>query len=120
MRKRVLITIDARRRACRCEQARISTRLARLTPRESQVLPLLMTGMLNKQIAAELGVAEKTIKTHRRQVLYKMEVRTATALAGLLYREESNENDAAQSVDRRTTARRVSQMMVGQGRAASI
>jgi DNA-binding NarL/FixJ family response regulator len=114
MRKRVLITIDARRRACRCEQARISTRLARLTPRESQVLPLLMTGMLNKQIAAQLGVAEKTIKTHRRQVLQKMEVRTAIALAGLLYGAKSHGNEAAPSVEMRATAPRVSQMLVGQ------
>jgi DNA-binding NarL/FixJ family response regulator len=42
--------------------------------------------MLNKQIAAELGAAEKTIKVHRGRIMGKMQVRTATALVGLLSR----------------------------------
>src|SRR6516225_3828634 len=54
-------------------------RLASLTPRERQVLELVATGMLNKQIAAELGAAEKTIKVHRGRIMEKMQVRTATA-----------------------------------------
>jgi DNA-binding CsgD family transcriptional regulator len=90
---REAITIDARQRARRCEQAKISTCLARLSPRERQVLHLLMTGMLNKQVAAEFGVSEQTIKTHRRQVLHKMEVRTTTALVGLLYGVKSQRNE---------------------------
>ncbi|HZC86164.1 MAG TPA: LuxR C-terminal-related transcriptional regulator, partial [Steroidobacteraceae bacterium] len=53
-----------------------------------QVLELVATGMLNKQIAAELGAAEKTIKVHRGRIMEKMQVRTATALVGLLSRAE--------------------------------
>jgi len=86
---REAITKDATRRAHHRERADISARLARLTAREREVLHLLTTGMLNKQIAAELGAAEKTIKTHRKRILEKMDVRTATALVGLLYRGTS-------------------------------
>jgi DNA-binding NarL/FixJ family response regulator len=44
--------------------------------------------MLNKQIAAELGAAEKTIKVHRGRIMEKMQVRTAVALVGLLSRTQ--------------------------------
>ncbi len=52
-------------RAEDAERADIERRLATLTPRERQVLELVVAGMLNKQIAGELGAAEKTIKVHR-------------------------------------------------------
>jgi FixJ family two-component response regulator len=68
------------------EQREIARRLATLTPRERQVLELVATGKLNKQIAVELGAAEKTIKVHRGRIMEKMQVRTATALVGLLSR----------------------------------
>jgi FixJ family two-component response regulator len=55
-----------------------------LTRRELQVLKLITRGLLNKQIAAELGAAEKTIKVHRARVMQKMQVRSAAALVGLL------------------------------------
>jgi FixJ family two-component response regulator len=77
---------DAVSRALRREQQEISKRLATLTPREQQVLELVATGMLNKQIAAELGAAEKAIKVHRGRIMEKMRVRTAAALVGLLTR----------------------------------
>ena len=83
---REAITKDAAMRARRGEQAEIGARLARLTRRERQVLYLLTTGLLNKQIAAMLGSAEKTIKVHRGRLMRKMHVRTATALVGLLHR----------------------------------
>jgi FixJ family two-component response regulator len=44
-----------------------------LTPRERQVFALVVRGLLNKQIAAQLGTAEKTVKIHRGQVMRKME-----------------------------------------------
>ncbi len=47
--------------------------LARLTPREHEVLGSIVAGQLNKQIAAKLGVAEKTIKVHRARVMRKMQ-----------------------------------------------
>jgi FixJ family two-component response regulator len=77
---------DAVNRAQQREQQEISRRLATLTPRERQVLELVATGMLNKQIAAELGAAEKTVKVHRGRIMEKMRVRTAAALVGLLSR----------------------------------
>jgi FixJ family two-component response regulator len=92
---REAITLDAIGRARRSEQADISARLARLTPRERQVFELLTTGMLSKQIAAELGTAERTIKTHRVRILSKMRVRTSGALMGLLYRGKTRHYQTA-------------------------
>ena len=79
---------DAEARAQQHERNDLVRRLASLTPRERQVLELVTTGMLNKQIAAELGAAEKTIKVHRGRIMEKLQVRTATALVGLLSRAE--------------------------------
>jgi FixJ family two-component response regulator len=79
---------DAAGRAQHREREDLVRRLASLTPRERQVLDLVATGMLNKQIAAELGAAEKTIKVHRGRIMEKMQVRTATALVGLLSRAQ--------------------------------
>lgn len=79
---------DATARARRRAQEDVGRRLASLTPRERQVLDLVASGMLNKQIAAELGAAEKTIKVHRGRIMEKMQVRTAVALVGLLSRAE--------------------------------
>jgi FixJ family two-component response regulator len=56
----------------RAARAEIEQRLDSLTRREREVLELVVTGMLNKQIAAELGAAEKTIKVHRGRVMHKM------------------------------------------------
>jgi len=86
---REAIAIDATRRARRRAQAAIGARLAQLTPRERQVFHLVIKGMLNKQIAAELGTTVKTVKVHRGRILNKMHVRNSTALLGLLYRTKS-------------------------------
>jgi FixJ family two-component response regulator len=59
----------------------IRVRLGRLTPREREVMALVVTGRLNKQVAGELGTVEKTIKAHRARVMAKMEV---TSLAQLV------------------------------------
>ena len=85
---------DAEVRAQQHERNDLVRRLASLTPRERQVLELVTTGMLNKQIAAELGAAEKTIKVHRGRIMEKMQVRTATALVGLLSRAEQHRGRA--------------------------
>jgi FixJ family two-component response regulator len=45
---------------------------ARLTPRESEVLPLVVSSLLNKQAAAELGISEVTLQLHRRRIMQKM------------------------------------------------
>lgn len=54
------------------EVAEVQSRMSTLTNREAQVFSLVVTGMLNKQIAAELGTTEKTIKVHRARVMEKM------------------------------------------------
>jgi FixJ family two-component response regulator len=56
-------------------------RLERLTPREREVMELVVMGRLNKQVASELGTVEKTVKAHRARVMQKMEV---TSLAELV------------------------------------
>ena len=58
----------------------VRTRLAALTEREREVLRFLLSGALNKQIAAQLGIAEKTIKVHRARIMEKMEVRSIAEL----------------------------------------
>lgn len=63
---------DARERAVRYELARIRARLDSLTRREHQVLRQVVAGRLNKQIASDLGIAEKTIKVHRARAMEKM------------------------------------------------
>ena len=54
-----------------------------LTPREREVFALVVTGMLNKQIAGELGAAEKTIKVHRGRMMKKMRAESVAALVGM-------------------------------------
>jgi len=63
-----------------CEQ------LATLTPREFDVLKLVIAGMLNKQIASQLGTTEGTIKVHRGRVMEKMEVKSVAELVILAQR----------------------------------
>ena len=55
-------------------------RVATLTPRERQVFEGVVSGLLNKQIAAQFGVSEKTIKVHRGRVMHKMGVHTVAQL----------------------------------------
>ncbi|HUL04662.1 MAG TPA: response regulator [Gemmatimonadales bacterium] len=79
VRRAVAMDDDGRR--TRAAQAALTQRLSRLTPREHQVLALVVTGMLNKQIAGQLGTSERTIKVHRARVMQKME---ATSVADLV------------------------------------
>jgi FixJ family two-component response regulator len=75
-----------RDRRCREEQAArsdVEARLTALTSREREVLSLIVMGKLNKQIAAELGAAEKTIKVHRGRVMAKLQVRSVAELVTL-------------------------------------
>jgi FixJ family two-component response regulator len=72
---------DSEARLQRSEISELTKRLRTLTPREHQVLALVVTGLLNKQIAGELGTTEETIKVHRGRVMSKM---SAGSLAELV------------------------------------
>lgn len=73
----------ARQRAAAAELVDIQRRLESLTPREREVMALVATGMLNKQIAYELGTVEKTVKVHRSRVMEKMDVDSLADLVRL-------------------------------------
>lgn len=75
------IASDQRFRREQRELTRFRERLQTLTPREYEVLRLVVTGMLNKQIAFDLGTSEKTIKVHRARVMEKI---NAESLADLV------------------------------------
>jgi len=78
---RAAIDRDRKARARAAERAEIAERIARLSPRESQVMRRVVAGHTNKEIATDLGVCEKTIEVHRGNVMRKMK---ATRLAELV------------------------------------
>jgi FixJ family two-component response regulator len=70
---RAALTRDREERARRAELSGLERRYAELTPREREVLPLVVSGILNKQAAAALGISEVTLQIHRRNVMHKMQ-----------------------------------------------
>jgi FixJ family two-component response regulator len=62
--------------------------IERLTPREHEVMQLVATGMLNKQVGGELGMAEKTVKTHRAHVMQKLGITSVAELMVVLQKAE--------------------------------
>jgi FixJ family two-component response regulator len=62
------------------EKEQIRRRIASLTPRELDVMRCIITGAANKQIASDLGIAEKTVKIHRSRVMKKLELASVAAL----------------------------------------
>jgi FixJ family two-component response regulator len=77
---------DAELMSARAEREAVVARLATLTRREREVLTHVIAGRLNKQIAAELGTAEKTIKVHRARGMEKMHVRSVAELVRMMER----------------------------------
>jgi FixJ family two-component response regulator len=71
---------DAEAREARYRKQDILARYEKLTPREREVLALVVRGLLNKQIAFELGTVERTIKAHRAQIIAKMQVHSVAEL----------------------------------------
>jgi RNA polymerase sigma factor (sigma-70 family) len=76
---------DRLRRASARERAEMSGRLARLTPREREILALLVAGRQNAEIAVQLGISPRTVEVHRARVMEKLGYRSITDLirAGL-------------------------------------
>ena len=71
---------DRLRRLRESEIADLQRRLRTLTPREREVLPLVISGLLNKQIAAEINASEATVKVHRSQLMRKLEAKSVPDL----------------------------------------
>jgi FixJ family two-component response regulator len=80
------IAADRLARAARVELDALKQPLASLTPREREVLVHVVAGRLNKQIAADLGTVEKTIKVHRARIMEKMAVRSLADLVRIAER----------------------------------
>lgn len=74
------LELDRERRRSGAEQAAVEERLQRLTPRETEVLELLLEGKVNKLIARALDVSTRTVEIHRARILHKMEVENAQQL----------------------------------------
>jgi FixJ family two-component response regulator len=74
------IALDRRRRAAATELQALRRRYDRLTPREREVLPLIIRGLMNKQAAAALAISQATLQIHRGQVMRKMGARSVSDL----------------------------------------
>ncbi len=74
------IEVDEERRSRAASVAGIRGRLEKLTPREREVMELVVDGYANKQVAAKLGLSEKTIEVHRSRVMSKMRAKTLPCL----------------------------------------
>jgi FixJ family two-component response regulator len=77
------LSIDAKGRAARAVLRELHNRYQDLTPREREVLPHVVSGKLNKQIAFDLGAAERTIKAHRARIMDKLGVQSLADLVRL-------------------------------------
>jgi FixJ family two-component response regulator len=87
---------DYRTRDRRRHHAELLQRVAALTPREREVMGLVVTGLLNKEIAYALGTGEKTIKAHRARVMQKMQATSVAELVRMAALVEMSESHAAQ------------------------
>jgi FixJ family two-component response regulator len=74
---------DARERDARVRQRDLLSRFARLTMRENEVLAHVLRGQLNKQIAADLGIDERSVKRHRSNLMKKLNVKSVVELTQL-------------------------------------
>lgn len=88
------IEFDTQARRGRSAQADVASRLAQLTPRERQVMELVIAGKANKVIASELGLSPKTVEVHRAHVMKKMQ---ADSLADLVRLGMLSENRQAKA-----------------------
>ena len=77
---------DRKTREQRAEIEKLRSRLDSLTPREREVMGLVVAGLLNKQIAGELGTSETTVKNHRHQIMEKMGADSLAELVKMAYK----------------------------------
>ena len=75
------VRMDQDQRHSLVQIIRLRERYALLTPRERQVMVLVASGLMNKQVASELSISEVTVKMHRGRVMRKMETRSVATLA---------------------------------------
>ena len=87
---RIALEKDHERRERRKEVSDLKERFNSLTPREQEVISMVVSGMLNKQIADQLGTAENTVKVHRSRAMEKMHAQSVAELVKMLGKLESS------------------------------
>jgi FixJ family two-component response regulator len=86
---------DARRRRTRGEKDEIRKRISSLTPREKQVMDLVIQGKPNKSVGTALGLSPKTVEVHRANVMKKMAVGSLAELVRMVFSLEEREHAAS-------------------------
>lgn len=84
---------DAEARRQLAEQSQVSRRLARLTPRERQVMEMMVAGKASKVIAVDLEISERTVEFHRANIMKKMQARTLAELIQMCHISARNNAD---------------------------
>jgi RNA polymerase sigma factor (sigma-70 family) len=87
---RIALEKDRGRRERKKEVSDLKERFNSLTPREQKVISLVVSGMLNKQIADQLGTAENTVKVHRSRAMEKMQAQSVAELVKMIDKLESS------------------------------
>jgi RNA polymerase sigma factor (sigma-70 family) len=87
---RIALEKDSERRERKKEVSDLKERFNSLTPREQKVISMVVSGMLNKQIADQLGTAENTVKVHRSRAMEKMHAQSVAELVKMIDKLESS------------------------------
>jgi len=87
---RIALEKDRERRERKREVSDLKERFNSLTPREQEVISMVVSGKLNKQIADQLGTAENTVKVHRSRVMEKMHAQSVAELVKMIDKLESS------------------------------
>jgi FixJ family two-component response regulator len=110
---RLALAQDRKQRQRKAELAELQERLSQLTPREREVFPLVVGGLLNKEAASILGISEVTLKTHRGQVMRKMQAESFAELVRMAVKLRiSHPRESQPGLERQAEA---SMFVVGNG-----